>query len=259
MTVVQVNVDECKLIAMLVTDGGISPHGHYSWDVYSRNKSDVLNELFRETVHDLFGTRPSISRRLDGTTQQRIRSKSIGEQLLRRTNSLRTRSCSSYPACGKFRERRNPCIQCIQDDLQGVKYPHLIFPKEIEEDERLTKLFLKVAYSCDGGVSLSLAKNGVRSWLIRKVFIDSVNPSVREYYQRLLSRLRFRSRSYGSQVRLQDREMLEKFCAEIGFVDGTRVTEDSRRWVDRTKNSLLALLLCSYKDPSVVISYLTRA
>jgi hypothetical protein len=244
------NKDLCQMIAMLITDGGISPHQETSWEIHFRNKSDQLNTLFREVTYSLFKVYPTAKVRSDGTTIQRLRSKNIGEKLLNITNSYRTLACESSPICGRYRNARIPCLKCSPKEYSGVAYPTIKFPTEIEKNTQLAKIFLKIAYSCDGGVSLYEAHRDKQSWLIRKVFIDSKHPLVRNYYQKLLEKLGFRTKIYGSQIRIQKREMFKKFSKEIGFVKGVKIGKDSKYWVDKTKNELLSLLLRSYKGTS---------
>jgi hypothetical protein len=233
---------------MLVTDGGISPHQRTSWEIHFRNKSDKLNTLFRELIYSVFKEYPTAKEKLDGTIIQRLRSKNIGNELLKLTNSYRTLACESNPSCGKYRNSRVPCLKCSPQDYDGVEYPTIEFPKDIEKNKELAKKFLKVAYSCDGGVSLYEAHRGNQSWLIRKVFIDSKHPFVRRYYQKLLEKLGFCTKTYASQIRIQEREMFKKISEEIGFVKGVRIGKDSKYWVNRTKNELLNILLHSYRE-----------
>jgi hypothetical protein len=235
---------------MLITDGGISPHQENNWEIHFRNKSDQLNTIFRELIYSLFKVYPTAKVRPDGTTVQRIRSKNIGEELLSITDSYRTLSCESNPMCGKYRNARIPCLKCSPQDYDGIAYPMIKFPAEIEKNTQLTTKFLKIAYSCDGGVSLYEAHRGKQSWLIRKVFIDSKHPLVRKYYQKLLEKLGFRTKTYGSQIRIQEHEMFKKFAKEIGFVKGVKIGKDSKYWTGKTKNELLLLLLRSYEGTS---------
>lgn len=244
-----VNRDLCRLVALLISDGGISPYGKASWEIYFRNRSDSLNHLFRNTIHSLYGKPPRPQSRSDGTVQQRLRSKPIGNSLLHLTNTYRTLPCLTHPICGKYRNQRKPCLKCRQKEFADVFYPVVSFPTEIENDASLSKEFLRIVFSCDGGASLYKARRGSQSWFIRKLFVDSTNPSVRSYYQMLLEKLGFQIQTYGSQIRIQKYEMFRKYCDEIGFVDGVKIGRDSKYWESTTKNELLEKIMLTY-DPS---------
>lgn len=245
--VTNVNLDLCRLVALLISDGGISPYGKTSWEIYFRNKSDSLNHLFRNSIHSLYGKIPRVHNRSDGTTQQRLRSKPVGNSLLHLTNTYRTLPCLTHPICGKYRHRRTPCLECRQRAYNDGYYPEVTFPKEITSDQRLAKEFLRIVFSCDGGASLYKARRGKQSWFIRKVFVDSTNPSVRNYYQLLLRTLGFQIQTYGSQIRIQEYEMFQKFRDEIGFVDGVTIGRDSKYWEKTTKNDLLDKIMLTYE------------
>ncbi|MDO8055778.1 MAG: LAGLIDADG family homing endonuclease, partial [Candidatus Hermodarchaeota archaeon] len=243
-----VNAYLCSLVALLISDGGVSPQPKTSWTIYFGNNSDVLNSLFRNCMIILFGIVPSSQIRSNGYTFQRKRSKNIGESLLELTNSYRTLSCSKHPTCGKFRNRRQSCLKCDPIVSNGIHYPRIRFPKEIETDTNFAREFLKIVFSCDGGVALYTAKRNRQTWLIRKIFLDSEHPSVNSYYQKLLRILGFKAKIYGSQIRLQNREMIQRFKKEIGFIKGVQVGNDSKYWQGKTKNFVLNELLRSYKS-----------
>jgi hypothetical protein len=140
-----------------------------------------------------------------------------------------------------------PCLECRQKEYSDVNYPEVSFPKEIATDQRLAREFLRIVFSCDGGASLYNARRGNQSWFIRKVFVDSTNPSVRNYYQLLLRNQGFQIRTYGSQIRIQEYEMFQKFRDEIGFVDGVTIGRDSKYWEETTKNDLLDKIMLTYE------------
>jgi hypothetical protein len=242
-----VNAYLCSLIALLISDGGITPQSKTSWKIFFGNNSSVLCKLFRNCMNTLFGITPGSHIKPNGYTYLRKGSKQIGSSLLELTNSFRTLSCTKPPSCGKIRNQRQSCLICNPIELNGFRYPRIYFPKEIETDTTLTRKFLRIVFSCDGGVSFYTAHRNHQTWMIRKVFVDSEHPSVNNYYQKLLGTLGFEVKNYESQIRLQTREMMQRFQKEIGFIKGVRVGNDSKFWRGKTKNFVLNELLRSYK------------
>lgn len=121
-----------------------------------------------------------------------------------------------------------------------------------------TKEFLRVAFSCDGGVSLYVAyrkgTQGGTKWLIRTVFLACAHPALRSDYVTLITSLGIRVRevSADGKIKIETEQDIRLFAKHIGFVPGVRATGDSKFWKGEEKNAILNLLISSYGNPAMI-------
>lgn len=143
--------------------------------------------------------------------------------------------------------------------VDGIEYPKAQIPRDVFVSESLAKAFLKIYASCDGGVSVVLAKNKKGSlFLVRKVLISVKHPTLSEQLTELLKKLGYKPSQFKDQIRLTRREDLEKFYGEIGFIEGSRVSDDSRFLRGIEKNAVLKMVVDSYQNPKSLLDFLIR-
>lgn len=224
------NLDLGILVGMLLTDGCLSKNGN-SYDIEFTNKSDELHRLFKQQMKKLFNvsnfTEISDSR-FKEIRRTKIKNKQIGEALLDVVPTFRTK---------KF--------------IDG-SFPKSSLPKFFYEmsDESLCKI-LQTIFSTDGSVSLWPVWNKRKSvWEIKKlVKISCAHTAIRKQYFQLLKKLDFSPtlREINNEVVLFKKQDLIKFKKEIRFVNGVKITGDSRHWEGFEKNQILNLAIRSFK------------
>lgn len=224
------------LLGFLYTDGCVSPKGK-SWRIYFGVMSQELVDLYHNCLISTFAVDPKRVRtriRTSGIITAVVDSKSIGTDLTEKFGTFRT-----------------------------LKYKDGTLPRAKLPVSELKKSgcgadFLKVAFSCDGGVSLYPAsrkgQNSETRWLIRTVFLACAHPQLRSGYLALLKSLGIRARDVAKDGKLKiERERdIRLFASRIGFVDGVKVTLNSKFWSGRAKNEVLKTLINSYGQPATV-------
>lgn len=224
------------LLGFLYTDGCVSPKGK-SWRIYFAVKSQELVDLFRDCIISIFAVDPEQVRvrvRTSGITAAVVDSKPIGTYLTTRFGTFRT-------------------LKFENGDLPKAKLPVSELIKS-----GYVKDFLRVAFSCDGGVSFYPAsrksKNGKTKWLIRTVFISCAHPQLRSDYLALLKSLDIHVRDVAGDGKLKiERERdIRLFAEKIGFVYGVKAMLDSKYWAGHEKNEVLQILIDSYGQPATI-------
>lgn len=228
------NQDTAKLIGLLYTDGCLSSKGKSSWRFYFSNKSERLVAIFRECMMQCFAL-PSSRVRLgitnDGLYRAIVDSKQSGDTFTQRFGTFRTLAFAN----GKLPEAHLP----VQELLQ-----HNVAPD-----------FLRIAFSCDGGVSLYVARRagarGGTNWLIRGVYLACAHPTLRRDYQMLLKALGIKSRNVtgDGKIKIETEKDIRMFYTLVGFVKGVHITHTSRFWPNVEKQTLLERLIQSYERP----------
>lgn len=108
-------------------------------------------------------------------------------------------------------------------------------------------------------MSVVPAKNKKGSlFLVRKVLISVKHPTLSEQLTELLKKLGYKPSQFKDQIRLTRREDLEKFYGEIGFIEGSRVSDDSRFLRGIEKNVVLKMVVDSYQNPKSLLDFLIR-
>lgn len=243
------------LVPYLLSDGGISPRGRASWTVFFRNKDDALIGEFRKCLYSVSSHYGFLNASADGTKLVRLHSRELGERLFAYT-AFRTSSCDRYPSCKLLKGGRGSCLRCEKFEYSEKCYPNCRVPKNIFPSKERARRFLRVYFTCDGGLSLTVGKNKNGTFLVRRLFLSVAHPKLKVDLMRLLKMLGFKQAYYSDQIRIISKEQFYKFKKEIGFVNGSRIGDNSRRFSGWEKNRLLDLILESYTNPSAVIEKL---
>lgn len=223
------------LLAILFTDACVSPKGKDSWRISFVVTSDVLINLFKDCMISAFHLsekRIRIGLVKGGFFRAVVDSKIIGGYLVNRFGTFRTLRYKN----GKLPNTKLPVEQLIENNFVSE--------------------FLKVVFSCDGGLCFYPAKrDGARGgtrWLIRTVFLACHHPKLRENYMVLLRSLDIRARnvSKDGKIKIEKEDDIRKFCKFVGFVKGVKVTKHSKFWRSYEKQNVLNLMISSYKNPS---------
>ena len=231
----QITKNIASLLAILFTDGCVSPKKKNSWRIYFSSSSEVLIQLFRDCIINIFGLKEErirIDLITDGFYRAIVDSKKIGEYLVSKFGTFRTLKYKN----GKLPEAKLPIDQLIASNV-------------VDE-------FLKVAFSCDGGLSFyPVHREGVRGgtkWMIRTVFLTCHHAKLREDYMFLLQSLGIQARnvSKDGKIKIEDKNNIRKFWKLVGFVKGVKITKHSKFWKDYGKQDLLDLMISSYGNPS---------
>lgn len=228
---------DATLLGLLYTDGCVSRKGKSAWRLYFSNKATPLIELFRESITQRFGVPPErvrISEIKDGLTRAILDSKKVGDELIGRYGTFRTET----------REEES------ETDA------HLLV--EALKQSSFTAEFLRVVFTCDGGVNLYVArrsgKYGGTQWLIRGVYIACAHRQLQIDFYQLLLFLGISARIVPGdrKVKIETEAGLRAFHRYIGFVSGVYTTHTSRFWEGYTKQEILDMLIASYDDPAAV-------
>lgn len=228
------NRTTATLIGLLYTDGCLSPKGKSSWRFYFSNKSERLVAIFRESMMQCFAL-PSSRVRLgttnDGLYRAIVDSKPAGDFFTQKFGTFRTLRYAN----GKLPEAYLPVRELLQ---------HNVAPS-----------FLRAAFSCDGGVSLYVARRegsrGGTHWLIRGVYLACAHPTLRNQYQTLLKALDIESRNVAGdgKIKIETEKDIRMFYKIVGFLKGVHITHTSRFWPNVEKQKLLERLIQSYESP----------
>ena len=221
------------LLGLLFTDGCISPKGN-SWRIYFSNKSQTLIDLFQDCiikVFDLNKDRVLLGKTSNGFLKGVVNSKEIGDCLVSQFGTFRTLS---------FESKRETAVKLPIEELLNSGY---------------ASEFLKVAFSCDGGLSFYPASRKGRAsdvkWLIRTVFLSSRHSRLRIEYADILKAFNIRVRNIpgDGKIKIETKSDIQRFHEKIGFLAGVSVTNHSKFWRGVPKQQVLELMISSYKEP----------
>jgi hypothetical protein len=230
------NKTTATLIGLIFTDGCLSPKGVNSWRFYFSNKSQRLVSIFKDSIMHEFALpedRIRMGMTSDGLYRAIVDSKEAGQIFTDRFGTFRTLRYKN----GKLPETKLPIEELIRHNV--------------------VKEFLQSAFSCDGGVSLYVARRKANDavWLIRGVYLACAHPKLRTEYIILLKSLGITACDAGDgKIKIRDKENMEKFYQKVGFIDGVHITHTSRFWPDIEKQKLLEKLIDSYHNPAETYS-----
>ena len=227
------NKTTATLIGLIFTDGCLSPKGVNSWRFYFANKSQRLVSIFKESIMQEFAlpeNRVRLDMTSDGLYRAIVDSKEAGQLFTDKFGTFRTLRYKN----GQLPKTRLPIQELIRHNV--------------------VKEFLQAAFSCDGGVSLYVARRKTKTneakWLIRGVYLACAHPKLRREYITLLKSLGIKACDAGDgKVKIRDKENMEKFYREVGFIDGVHITHTSRFWPNIEKQKLLEQVIDSYHNP----------
>ena len=201
------------VIGLLLTDGCVSSDRF----IIFHNKSEVLHNLFKEKMSELFGNLHFTQRiEKNGTKRTQISRKNIVKKLLQKCE-LKT-----------FRRKR-----LKNGDFPSVKIPSFIKKLPISR----IKKFLQVVFSADGSISLSVRwHKRNKSWEIRRrIELTCKHPHLRKEYFELLKSIGFSPRTSSDNITLEKKKDILKFAREIRFIDGVKIGKDSKNWCGYVK------------------------
>lgn len=235
----ELDQNEVNLIAILYTDGCLSPKGKNSWRLFLGSTSWQIIELFKVSLISLFNLPEEririTERQVNGKPyfKAAVDSKEIGSYLFEKYGTFRT--LKYFSSNGRSH------------------YPKAYLPKSLAKDKKAMRQFLKVAFSCDGGINLYVARNKY-VWLIRNVYLACQHPMLIKQYYLLLKKLGIGAKIlYKDELlRIQGKENIKKFAKEIGFLDSVQITQNSAYWQGMDKQQLLKLAITSYGDPKSI-------
>jgi hypothetical protein len=172
----------------------------------------------------------------------RINSKEVVSQILCIVNACRTKACHNTPSCPKLRKRNyQSCSKCKPIHHFGKKYPLIQIPDFITKDKECTRSFLRVVFSCDGGVSLypRIGHNKLR--IERELFVGCKHPLLRKQYVKLLKVFQIdpMNKPNKGKVLIRDLKNMKRFEEKIGFLPNVNATGDSKYWKGVEKNRML--------------------
>lgn len=227
--------NEATLLGILYTDGCLSPKGKNGWRFYLGNTSWQIIEAFKESLIKLFNLpdrRIRISQKIvNGKPFYKavMDDMKIGKLLTEKYGTFRTLRYSSK--------------------VNGSSYPLTSLPDRLQ-DQAIICQFLKVAFSCDGGVNLYVARNKY-TWLIRNVYLACKHPVLRKQYHNLLKKVGITGKilKQDEMIRIQGKKDLEVFANKVGFMKGVQITQHSTYWEGFEKEKVLQLLIASYGNP----------
>ena len=226
--------DEVALLGILYTDGCLSKKGKNGWRFFLGNTSWPIIQAFKKSMMRLYSLpekRIRISKKqVNGKPFYKavVDSMDIGQLLTKKYGTFRTL---------KF----------------GNEYPSASLPQNLKNDSKTICQFLKVAFSCDGGINLYVAKSKYK-FLIRNVYLACQHPVLREQYFELLKKLGIVGKILEKDelIRIQGKESLQKFAQLVGFMDGVKITQNSAYWQGFEKQKVLELAVASYGNPQTI-------
>lgn len=232
--------NEAILLGTLYTDGCLSPKGKNGWRLYLSNTSWQIIEAFKQSLIRLFNLpeyRIRVSQKIvNGKPFYKavVDSKEIGQILTNRYGTFRT---LKYPL-----------------KVNGQIYPPASLPNQLQDPSTICQ-FLKVAFSCDGGVNLYVARSKY-TWLIRNVYLACQHPTLIKQYYRLLKKVGVVGKILWQDelIRIQGKKDLKKFASKIGFMEGVQITQNSAYWQGIEKQKVLQLAIASYGNPKMILN-----
>jgi hypothetical protein len=238
-----------EFIGILISDGGIS-FGPSSKEIFFVGTSSELARRFSKLSNEIFGINPRRIFRKTRTFKDvydlRIRSDKAISFILGLMNTCRTRPCHNTPSCPKLRNRSyQSCLECKPVDHFGKKYPMVKIPDFITMNKKYSRYFLRMVFTCDGGVSLYPRTGHGKLRIERELFLGCRHPLLRKEYVKLLSTFQIRSmdKPKKGKVLIRDLKNMRKFRKEIGFIPNVKATGDSKYWEGLEKNKFLGFAI----------------
>ena len=213
------------LIGLLLTDGWVS-----SKQIGISNKSEEMHRIFKEKVSLLFGTQNFKERKSGFNVKQtEVNNISIVKTLIK--------------ICKLENFRRKPFANGLFPD---VRLPEFI--KELSNQEKCK--VLQTIFSADGSISLSIRwhKRNKKWEIRRRIELACKHPILRKDLIELLRSVGLRPvNSKNENITLEKKEDLIKFAKEIRFIDGVKISANSKIWHDIEKNKVLDLAVKTIK------------
>lgn len=205
-----------KLLPFVLSDGGV----YKGREIYFTSTDEALVEHFRAVAHEAFGYKGYVVKRSNGAYVVRIKGRGYVE-----------------------------CLADVVPEVVCKPRCAVKLPQELYRHADVAKWFIKVYASCDGGISVMLGRRGKYRFLVRRVFITAKDPDIRSQIAELWRTLGYRPHDdRDKHIYISSKEDLVKYAQEIRFLDGVKVTRNSKRFGGIEKNTLLDLVVKSYED-----------
>ncbi len=154
ITMILQKIEEARIVAMLLTDGGITKT-HYdrprSWRIFFASKEKFLLDLFQENIEALFSAQRFWMSESRSTVSIYLNNSAVAEYFLKYSPTYRTKQCDSRPICPLLRgQKYGPCVRCKPFVFKGIQYPPSKIPLM---DKSLVGEFLKYYFSVEGTVT----------------------------------------------------------------------------------------------------------
>ena len=107
----------------------------------------------------------------------------------------------------------------------------------------MRKAFLRYFFSCDGYATVSpcYRKDEGKWYIQRRVGLKCKHGRLRSQCRELLESLGIKSSENNNGLQIDTYSEVEKFAKTIGFVDGSKIHNDSKYWKGKEKNAILRL------------------
>lgn len=234
-----------KLMGMVLTDGGISCGGG-KFRLHFTTTSPVLEESFRSMATRILKRKITVDRS-HGAVKQIVWVHDIRDMFDELSPSFRTQACDSFPI--------SPCLKGLpihsEHIVEGDKiFPPTKIPDFVFEDKEKAREFLKLAFSCDGGVTLCVAKSKSGFRLDRKIRLFCEHPTLKRQHAELLKKFDLKPQIISDGIRLSGKVDIKKFSEEIDFLKGVKVVRKGL-WRGIEKSKLLELCVQSFDLPEI--------
>lgn len=225
------SIDEVTLLGIPYTDGCVSKKGN-SWRPYVSNTSWEIISKFKQSLISLFSL-----------NETRIR---ISEKIVN-NKPFYTAIVNDYEI-GRYLTETYGTFRTLKfKDMNGkITYSLTVISFMFNESKQVISQLLKVAFACDGGINLYVAR-GRYKWLIRNVYLACAHPILIKQYSDLLLILGVQNTILNKDclVRIQSKNNLMNFANNVGFMGGVKITQSSHYWQGFAKQELLYILINS--------------
>jgi len=234
-----------RLLGFILTDGGISNRNGKP-EVFFTTKDRVLAEIFIKDCKSLFKMTPK-QRRNSNFHDLRIISSDISKKIVNLIGSGRKKPCNHEPVCpllqGKEREIIHEHIKIGNEIFPVVKVPEFI-----KKDRKCIREFLKAVFTCDGGISLFPRVGHGKLRIERELFLACKNPTLRNEIENLLKLLDIKcvNSEKKGKILIRDCENIRKFQKLVSFIEGAKITKNSKFWQGIEKNEVLKLAVKTF-------------
>jgi len=234
---------EATLLGILYTDGCLSKKSKNAWRFYLSNTSYKIIQIFKNCMINFF--------KLDA---KRIR---ISKKIV--NGKPFYKAVVDSASCGELLNSKYGTFRTLafRDDEDKEIYPPTRLPFNKNSDHKVICKFLKTAFSCDGGINLYVAKSKFGyKFLIRNAYLACKHPQLQKDYHELLKVLGIKSKimSKDWKILIQGRDELNKFKEKVGFIEGVKITQNSKFWQGVEKMKVLNFAINSYKNPKKIIN-----
>ncbi len=234
---------EATLLGILYTDGCLSKKSKNAWRFYLSNTSFKIIQIFKNCMIRLF--------ELD-TKRVRISKKIVNGKPF-------YKAVVDSASSGEFLNSKYGTFRTLafKNNEDKEVYPPTKLPFNKDSDHKVICKFLKTAFSCDGGINLYVAKSKFGyKFLIRNAYLACKHPQLQKDYHNLLKIVGIKSKiiSKDWKILIQGRDELNKFKEKVGFIDGVKITQNSKFWQGVEKMKVLNFAINSYNNPSKIIN-----